>query len=150
MSTQPLIELNQGPFFCRRLCLGWIWSHVSPLHWFHTGFINMRTWTSPYLKYYMPWFTGWPHFWKAKFPEFSPRFSGYLKIFPWATQETKIRWNAFLLAIMSYIFHFSWVFQVFSTKIQISLSSPWDSDNFSNAPSFPGFPCFPGLWPPWV
>ena len=45
-------------------------------------------------------------------------------------------------------FHFSWVFQVLSTKTQISLSFPWDFQNFSNSLSFPGFPCFPGLWPP--
>ena len=49
---------------------------------------------------------------------------------------------------MSHILHFPWVFQVFPTKIQISQSFPWDFDNFSNSLSFPGFPCFPDLWPP--
>ena len=53
--------------------------------------------------------------------------------------------SAFLLAIMSHIFHFPWVFQVFSTKVQISLSFPWDFHSFSNSLSFPRFP---GLWPP--
>ena len=33
-------------------------------------------------------------------------FPGYFKLFPSATQERKIQWNAFLLAIMSHIFHF--------------------------------------------
>ena len=96
--------------------------------------------------------TGWPHFWTAKFPELSMRFSlsfpGYFKLFPSATQGRKIRWSAFLLAIMLHMFHFPWVFQVFSTKVQISLSFPWDFDNFSNSLSFPDFPCFPCLWPP--
>ena len=50
--------------------------------------------------------------------------------------------SVFLLTIMSHIFHFPWVFQVFSTKVQISLSFPWDFHNFSNSLSFPG------LWPP--
>ena len=38
--------------------------------------------------------------------------------------------SAFLLAIMSHIFHFPWVFRFFSTKAQSSLSLPWDFDNF--------------------
>ena len=86
--------------------------------------------------------TGWPHFWETKFPEFSLRFPGHFKIFPWATQGRTIRWNAFLLAIVSHIFNFPWVFQVSSAKIQNSLSFPWDFDNISNSLSFPG------LWPP--
>ena len=99
--------------------------------------------------------SGWLQFWETKFLEFSLRFPGHFKIFPWATPESKIRWNAFLLAIMSYSYifpEFSTVFpefsEVFSTKIQISPSFPWDFDNFPNSPSFPGFPWFPGLWPP--
>ena len=72
----------------------------------------------------------------------SLRFPGHFKIFPWATQERKIQRNAFLLAIMSHLVHFPWVFQVLSTKIQISTSFPRGFDNFSNSLSFPGFPCF--------
>ena len=81
----------------------------------------------------------------------SLRFPGHFKILPWATQERKIWWNAFLLAIMSHSFifpEFPGVFFKSSDFPEFSLSFPWDFDNFSNSLSFPGFPCFPGLWPP--
>ena len=81
----------------------------------------MYYWTSPDVLMVSPRCTHWPHFWETKFPEFSLRFPRHFKIFPWAAQERKTRWNAFLLAIMSHSFIFPWVFQVFSTKIQISL-----------------------------
>ena len=34
------------------------------------------------------------------------------------------------------------------TYFSFPLSFPLDFDNFSNSLSFPGLPCFPGLWPP--
>ena len=76
--------------------------------------------------------SGWPHFWEAKILEFSLSFPRHFQIFPWATQEKKIRWNAVLLASMSHILHFR-EFPGFSTKIQISPSFPWGFDNFSNS-----------------
>ena len=66
-------------------------------------------------------------------------------MFPWATQEKKIRWNTFSLVIMPHAFHFLWVFQVFLQKFKFPRVF-WDSANFSNSLGFPAFPCFPGLW----
>ena len=56
--------------------------------------------------------------------------------------------SAFLLAIMSHIFHFPLVFQVFFHKHSNFPEFSRDFHNFSNSLSFPGFPSFPGLWPP--
>ena len=74
-------------------------------------------------------------------------FQGILNFSPEQLKTEKLD-ECLLLPIMSHIFHFPWVFQVFSTKVQIFLSFPWDFHNFSNSLSFPGFPRFPGLWPP--
>ena len=49
--------------------------------------------------------------------------------------------SAFLLAIMSHIFHFPWVFQAFYKSSDLP-EFPWDFDNFSNSLNFSG------LWPP--
>ena len=80
-------------------------------------------------------YTGWPHFWETKFPEFSLRFPEYFKFFPEQLKRAKFD-----------RMHFCWrscqIFFIFP-------EFPWDFDNFSNFLSFPDFPCFPGLWPPW-
>ena len=68
-------------------------------------------------------------------------FQGILN-FSLSNSREKIQWNVFLLAIMSHILHFHWVFQDFLQKLKF----PWVFNNFTNSLSFPGFP---GLWSPW-
>ena len=86
-------------------------------------------------------------FWETKFPEFSLNFPGYFKLFPWATQERKTRWVHFCWRSC----HIFFIFPEFPGFFHKNSNFPefsWDFHNFSNSLSFPGFPSFPGLWPP--
>ena len=75
------------------------------------------------------------------FPEISRVFSNFSLS---NSREKNLLQYIFICDYATYL-TFSLSFPGFSSKIQISLRFPRDSDDLSNSLSFPGFPCFPGL-----
>ena len=66
---------------------------------------------------------GWPHFWETKFPEFSLRFPGHFKIFPWASQERKFDGMHFCWQSC----HIFFIFPEFSRFLLQNIKIPWVS-----------------------
>ena len=90
-------------------------------------------------------FTRWPHFWETKFSVFSLKFPGHFKVF-FPEQLVSEKFSGMHFWRSCHIFlMFLEFFQVFSTKIQISLSFP-ETLTIFQIPWFSRFSCFPGLW----